>query len=175
MVSIVLLLLACLGLSLVVALPRTVVGGRRLFLVRVLFPSWRFFESIGVVARLYVREVDGERGYQNWTPALKAPPLSWSNLFFNPHGNLYFAQQSAVEHLVSEIEESEEGGSLIEHSPAFALVHSIARDSIRSGVASANGSLSFSNGFQFKVSLLDEDGVEEDLMISPLLSARVSS
>ncbi|NDD93292.1 hypothetical protein EBZ37_14580 [bacterium] len=163
------------ALSVVVLLPRKLAGGRRLFLLRVLFPSWRFFESIGVVSKLYVRVVDGEGGYQNWVPALKAPRVSWPNLFFNPRGNLYFAKQSAVEHLVSEIEDGQESGSPIENSLAYALVREIACDSVRSGVASDCRSLNVPNGFQFKVALLDESGVEEDLMISPTLGVGGSS
>ena len=162
-----------------VLLPRARAGGRRLFLLRVLFPSWRFFESIGVVPRLYVRAstVAGEWG--DWTPALRPPSRGLWNLVLNPRGNLHFARQSAVEHLVSEAEgEIEAAGpdatawtstvaARIQDRPSYLIVQSIAEECVRFRGEHGAEPQHLISAFQFKIANVDDNGIEEDFLLSP--------
>lgn len=66
-------------------------------ILRVLIPTWRFFDETGSVANLYCKTKT------TWVLVLKKPSRGLLNLFFNPEGNLYLAQQSLVENLMHDI------------------------------------------------------------------------
>jgi len=167
-------LIAIAAISTVVLLPRLQVRSRRLFLLRVLCPSWRFFENIGVNSRLEVRWREAGGSWTEWRDALVAPQRSWTALFHNPFGNLHFAKQSAVEHLVSEAELRSNG---IAESVPYAIVRRIAEECVRnlnSGTPSADvrhssdaAAWAAAPDFQFKIVQVDAaDGGCEDFLIS---------
>ncbi len=152
------ILIALAAISAVVLLPRLQVRSRRLFLLRVLFPSWRFFENIGVNSWLQVRSRASEGEWTEWQNALTPPLRSWTAILHNPEGNLYFARQSAVEHLVAEAEARPDS---VAESVAFAVVRRIAEESVSSGLNSPNGEL------QFKIVQRDAAcGEDEDFLVS---------
>jgi hypothetical protein len=153
-------LIAIAAISVVVLLPRLQVRSRRLFLLRVLFPSWRFFENIGVNSQLHVRWREVDAPWSEWREALVAPQRRWTALFHNPDGNLHFAKQSAVEHLVSEAELRPDG---LSESVPYSIVRRIAEGSVLDlAVRSARIS-----EFQFKIVQLDSaDGSFEDFLVS---------
>jgi hypothetical protein len=154
------LLIAIAAISLVVLLPRLQVRSRRLFLLRVLFPSWRFFENIGVTSWLQVRSRTSEGEWAEWQNALTPPRRSWTAIFHNPEGNLSFARQSAVEHLVAEAEARPDS---VAATVAFAVVRRIAEESVSSGLDSPNSEL------QFKLVHCDAaSGEIEDFLVSPV-------
>ncbi len=157
--SVLWLILAVLAFSGVVLLPRLQVRSRRLFLLRVLFPSWRFFETIGVVPRLEVRTRGPDGEWQAWQRALRPPRRDWSTVVFNPAGNLHFARQSAVEHLVSEAEAHEGPPEWLTSSSSYRIVQTLAKEA-------ASGS----EWFQFKIVQVDTDGTQEDFLVSAEMS-----
>lgn len=66
-------------------------------LLRLLFPSWAFFDRVTEVPRLELQTFD-ERGVPSpWRAVLTAPPRTPLALVFHPHGTAHLAQQSAVE------------------------------------------------------------------------------
>jgi hypothetical protein len=71
------------------------------FFIRVLFPSWRFFEDLQWVPRLWFREVQGDR-VGEWQACYPPEPRSVFNLFLNPRGNLRLAAQTLVEQMASD-------------------------------------------------------------------------
>jgi hypothetical protein len=151
-------LLALAAISFVVLLPRLQVRSRRLFLLRVLFPSWRFFENIGVNSKLQVRWREASGAWGEWRDGLRPPPRAWSAVFHNPRGNLHFARQSAVEHLVAE---AEQGGALSE-SVAYTVVARLAQESVLESAMHAGV-----EEFQFKIQHCDaRDGSCEDFLVS---------
>ncbi|HMN68398.1 MAG TPA: hypothetical protein PKC28_07650 [Bdellovibrionales bacterium] len=86
--------------------------------LRILIPSWRFFDDLGAVPRLEIREDGGE-----WRAfAYRAPAFSWSQLFFNPTGNL----NHAIGNLLNRLMLEDEPG----HTPTYALVEALARESL---------------------------------------------
>ena len=117
-------------------------------LLRVLIPSWRFFETAGWLPELSMR-FEGE---WDWHPVLAPPPRRWRHLFFNPEGNLHLALQTTVERLVIEINELPEGQSLAADSPLYRIVRNLC--------ASRAGG----RPFQFKIT-----GEGENLLVSPVL------
>jgi hypothetical protein len=71
-------------------------------LFRVLFPTWRFFEDVGVVPQLWHRYI-GDQSPEEWQ--LTLPPLkrNYFMLFFNPWGNVTLAYGSLLESLLTDI------------------------------------------------------------------------
>jgi hypothetical protein len=83
-------------------------------LLRVLIPSWRFFDELGEVSRLYYRFGTEPSKLGPWILyAKKSRRTAWC-LFFNPEENLYHANIR----LIAELPETE------------ALVESIVRGEI---------------------------------------------
>lgn len=84
---------------------------------RILIPTWRFFDSVGIHPELFVR-VGGE-----WLPAVPRPKMHWYSLFFNPEYNRYHACNNLLERLILELAE----GSAIEQLVSYKLVEDLAR------------------------------------------------
>jgi len=108
---------------------------------RVLVPTWRFFDSIGVHPELFVR-ANGE-----WLPALIRPKLRWYSLFFNPAYNRYHACNNLLERLILELaEESQQ----IEGLVSYRLVEDLAKQFV---LKIPN----FMGSFEFKISIQGQD------------------
>ncbi len=100
--------------------------------LRVLLPSWRFFDRAVRSPRLWLRRDDGP--WQE-VPAPVITPWRWA---FAPASNLALAEQSAVEHLVAHIEELEAADDdIADDAPAiigsipYRLVEAIAHEHAR--------------------------------------------
>ena len=87
-------------------LPRRVGPGRGLALLRCLLPSWRFFEQLEPLPRLEYRVAPQGDGWGGWQAVPGAPRRTLGSLFFNAAGNLHFARQSLIEHLVVELDDA---------------------------------------------------------------------
>tara|TARA_Y100000590_G_scaffold470551_1_gene666258 strand:+ start:5301 stop:5717 length:417 start_codon:yes stop_codon:yes gene_type:complete len=89
--------------------------------IRLLFPSWRFFESFEEVPVLFHRiKKDGE--WTPWTRTLPFPKRKGTILFFNPQGNTIALFHSLFQRLVAEINE---GHFAVEQSLSFQLIQNI--------------------------------------------------
>lgn len=86
---------------------RRQLGSRRLSLFRALFPSWRFFDRLEHVPKIFVRMHSGDGNWSEWTPLFQRWSRSVVNLFFNPQGNLEFAFHSLTEQLISDLNEAD--------------------------------------------------------------------
>jgi hypothetical protein len=60
-------------------------------LLRVLIPSWRFFDELGEVSRLYYRFGSGRSHLGPWILYGKKSSRTWGHLLFNAEENLYLA------------------------------------------------------------------------------------
>jgi hypothetical protein len=82
------------------------VGARWLPLVRVLLPSFRFFEDIAPIPALFVKCVasPADEDDMPYVRALApAPPRRLRHALWNPEGNLHLAHGSLLERLVSDL------------------------------------------------------------------------
>ena len=75
-------------------------------LVRLLIPSWRFFDDVGTVPHLEYR-VEKDGAASAWFPVLEVLHERKSSLFVNPEGLLHLAFKSVVERAVSERNEGQ--------------------------------------------------------------------
>lgn len=64
---------------------------------RIWIPTWRFFDTPGVAAEMWVRE-NGE-----WRIFPELPRRRWSQIFWAPDWAMYHAQRNLIERLVEEV------------------------------------------------------------------------
>ena len=90
-------------------------------ILRVLVPSWRFFDRTGTRFILRIRNRNND-----WQVAVPRWKATWYSFIFNPQGNLQLAFLSALERFVGEGQEAK-SASEFEASKTFALVRNIAK------------------------------------------------
>jgi hypothetical protein len=108
---------------------------------RILVPSWRFFDRIGIHPQLFVRFKD------DWILASSRPSLRWYSLFFNPAYNYYHACNNLLERLILELAENSEN---IETLVSYQIVKTLARDFARER-------LSLQGPIEFKITIQGQD------------------
>ena len=69
-------------------------------LLKLLFPSWRFFEDFSAYPKLYYRYREGTE-FGPWLESLPAKPRSWFSIFLNGDENFRLFANSAIERLLS--------------------------------------------------------------------------
>lgn len=123
-------------------------------LLRVLIPSWRFFDDVGHVSKLFYQTNLATQ----WQPCFQPLPRHWYQLLLNPQTNLRMALNSLVERLVSEISESTEANKdQIPQSVSYQLVKNLVRHQARSQNTNIKT-------FRFKIVVSDGD----EILISDL-------
>ena len=150
------------GLSLLRAVPMKSRAVQRL---RAFFPSWKFFDDVGDVPRLYVRVDAGA-----WTPCLPQVRRRVGAIFLNAEANLRLAASSLLSQLVADLEEQAAAtdgavGEGVEDTVSYQLTHALVRTRL---VAPAGTS------YQFKVCLLAPGatpGPDDDMLVSPVYQA----
>lgn len=77
--------------------------GRRMQLLRVMFPSWKFFEEVAAVPVLFYRLETEPNKFNQWQEIPQRPKRRALSLLFNPELNYYLACQSLFQQLESDI------------------------------------------------------------------------
>jgi hypothetical protein len=126
------------ALALVVAVtvaPRLEVRSPVVAMVRVLVPSWRFFDTVGEHPQLLARSVGADGTGGPWRPVLEPPTRSWWNVAWHPQGNLSLARHSLLDRLLADVagDPDEPVSSLV----TYRLVLDQVRWSRRGGAAGA--------------------------------------
>jgi hypothetical protein len=102
---------------------RSHLGSRALFLLRAFFPSWRFFEDLGDTPALLFRTAAEDSELGEWQPCLGKIPRRWYHLLLNPEGNRLLACSSAIQLLLSDIEEADETDlEALENSVSYRVI-----------------------------------------------------
>jgi len=73
-------------------------------LLRLLFPSWAFFDAVTDVPRLEVRSWPTGVAPDVWWPVLTAPARGVGHLLYNPEGTEHLALQALVDRFAVECE-----------------------------------------------------------------------
>src|SRR5690606_31736120 len=82
-------------------------------LIRLLLPSWKFFDQIGAMPSLCCRHRLVNGTHTPWIPCILAPSSRrWYHLFINPEGNLYLAKYSLLTQLFQDIQSLKEGDEI---------------------------------------------------------------
>lgn len=75
-------------------------------LLHILFPSWKFFEDLTPIPKIFYRVSQNGNNYSEWLPLNQnKPQRSIRKLFHNPEENLQLTYQAQIEQLVNDIAE----------------------------------------------------------------------
>jgi len=102
-------------------------------LLRILFPSWKFFEAITPFPKIFYRISHNGTHYSEWLSLPPSEPIrNIKNLIYNPEGNLYLAYQGQIEQLLNDITElsSSNSTALIESLTSYKIVYSYIKEQI---------------------------------------------
>ncbi|MBX2988345.1 MAG: hypothetical protein KF802_10660 [Bdellovibrionaceae bacterium] len=121
-------------------------------LLRVLLPSWRFFERAGQVPQLAYRLLPSDPAPGAWIPCPAPVSRSWRHLVLNPRGNRNLAFHGLVERLMMDLNEWEDDRlNEFSSSVSYALVTEMVKFHLRRDSGLKEGR------FQFKIFVADED------------------
>jgi hypothetical protein len=84
-------------------------------LIRVLIPSWRFFDGTVDAAILLHRTSTDEKTFTEWQTTLPKPdPRTLDRLFLNAHENYLFAAHALIEYLKNDLADEVDATTSIE-------------------------------------------------------------
>lgn len=109
-------------------------SNRYFSLFRVLLPSWRFFEDLGPVPKLYCRVRSPQSEFSSWSLLLEPKARHFSQIFFNPSGNLRLACHSLVEQTFLDInDQSAESADHFSETVSYQLLQNLVEFQILKG------------------------------------------
>lgn len=121
-------------------LPRVEVQHPAIALVRVLIPSWRFFDDISESPLLLARVATPSAPFGPWFPVLHPPRRALRDLLWNPGGNLALVCNALVDHLVSDLADFDESGAIrAEELVSYQLVLNLVRSTLAARSQPATG------------------------------------
>ena len=84
-------------------------------LIRVLIPSWRFFDgTVDAAVLLHRTSMDGQT-FSEWIPTIPKPASrTLSRLFLNPRENQLFASHALIEYLKNDLVDGADASTSIE-------------------------------------------------------------
>lgn len=105
-------------------------SGQWLFLLRGLFPNWRFYHDVGHQPRLFFhhREVDG--AWTEWLMYMPRARFKLLDLVHAPYNNLELAQQNLVDHLSADINGVDDGAQALQ-IVSYRLTDRLVRELLR--------------------------------------------
>lgn len=137
--------------------------------LRVVVPSWRFFDRIVPGPRLLYRMQAPGAEFEPWEPLFRDETRPLSALLFNPRGNLRLAYYGLLEQLTDDLAELADADQA-ERLVSYALVRDLVRHHLPRPLLAVRGLQ-----YQFKLSqpaqLSKGAAEEQDIVISRLHSA----
>jgi len=147
-------------LALVALLPRAEVGHPLVALVRVLVPSWRFFDDLQVTPALRVRVACTGGEFGDWEPVIAPAPRRARHLVWNPEGNLVLAQHALLERLMLDVGAWEGDSAAVTSFVSYQLVLNLVTSAIAHEAR-------FAGAVRCQFKLVDQrPGAGDDLLIS---------
>ena len=136
-----------------------ILSTRFLPILKIFFPSWRFFDDPGSTASLAYRLSAGQN-FGPWQSCPTPVDRKWMNLFLNAQGNLHLALQTIIERLMRDVEDvdptlTSDVSQLISYQMILKLVRLQARQSFPE---------TSEKRVQFKISVETQGSVEEGLV-----------
>lgn len=100
-------------------------------LLRLLFPSWAFFDTVAAVPVLEVRVLQGGT-WSAWHGVLQAPPRTLRSVLYNPEGTMHLALQQVIDRFA--VEHEHEAPDAVTRD----MVESIAERAARAAIGAGN-------------------------------------
>ena len=140
---------------LVVVLPRLDPSSPLAAVVRLLVPSWRFFDAVSAPPELCVRVAGSDGAFGGWRPLLPPPRRAWWTVAWHPDGNLSFATHSLLFRLRTEVAWADD-----DDPPASLVSYRLVLDLVRWSLRADRGAATV---VQFR---LTGEGDEGELLVS---------
>ena len=146
---------------------------RALATLRVLLPSWRFFDDIAGSPVLMARFGASSQALGSWRALARRAPRGPGSLFVNARGNLALAHHALLEHLLSDVAALAEHleTSVAAHPETSAAVEQLVSYRLVTRLVVAQLPTEAAH-FQFKLTVFpdvaDAEQRAEDLLISAL-------
>jgi hypothetical protein len=122
-------------------------------LLKLFFPSWRFFEEIGAAPRLHYRFASQGNKLGEWVLWQPKQTRKWNSLFLNAGGNLTLAYFSMIERLIQDSNDwDKKDPAQFADAVSYKLVEQFVRVQLRQYTGHARR-------FQFKVGTDAEDAL----------------
>jgi hypothetical protein len=141
-------------------------SGKIIFLFRIFFPSWKFFDVSSDMYYIKYRSNNIIEKIEQCEWILCPPKLerNISQVIFNPQGNIALACDTIQNHLLTDIYELQgdnKSFSELEKTTSYKIIQNMITFFI-----SKTNETSFQ--YQFKIASLDQDNEEDDIFISPI-------
>lgn len=154
-------------------LPRREVGSRGVRLLRVCFPSWRFFGDPGLQVQVLWRVHEDAQPPMDWQPAMTSATRRPTSLLWNPRATLRLAEESIVRDALADIDQRDAAaGDSIEEFTSFQLLRALAEAKIDARLskdqltARDDGSIQYE--FLVRSRSADEDDFGDHLHAPPI-------
>lgn len=137
--------------------------------MRVLIPSWKFFDEAGHAASLRYRIGSSPQAWGDWQmPPSPEPDRGWKRLFLNARQNLHLAQGSLLERLLFEFSLSSHSNlSALQNETSYRLVKNWVKFEIQSQISAMT--LDAPAHFQFEIQWHDfKDSSQATVLLSPV-------
>ena len=112
----------------------TLMNNSYLKLLRVFFPSWRFFEAVTPIPKISYRLIQANQFKPEWQDLpVHSKPRLWRQLWHNPQGNLYLHYQSRVEQLINDIatRSEEQSARDVTQSGSYQIIRSYIEEELQ--------------------------------------------
>lgn len=148
-------------------------------LLRVFFPSWKFFDDSGDIPHLWVRTATGtatasttdtkdtEIVFCEWQPCIPSPARTWTTPFWNPKGNLRLAYDSLLMQLLMDVTDHSEQ---LSQTVSYRLTERLAAQHV-----ATLPHASAVTRYQFKLTVTPASAIlepEQDILLSPIQECR---
>lgn len=140
-------------------------NSKYMFIFRIFFPSWKFFDDSGVIYALKYRVCTKIEEMESAPWAACPPKLkrSWYQLMVNPKGNIALACDSVIQHLSASINEVIDSDSQFQLSDSAS--YKVAQNMVLYFCRQTEHDYRF---YQFKLTEQNHDTTYTDVMISPI-------
>ncbi len=144
---------------------------RAFLLFRVFLPSWRFFEDMGEVPKLYFRFGIEDGALGEWLAVEQPESRGLGSLFLNARGNLFLAGNSLVEQLLGDVAELSQAGevrvSQLRKTVSYRLLGRWVVWQLRARADFETNKAKMTS-YQFKISIVLYGALMEDLLFSSI-------
>lgn len=140
-------------------------NSRYMFIFRIFFPSWKFFDDSGVMYAITYRTCAKmeEMESTHWVACPPKLERSWYQLLVNPKGNIALACDSVVQHLSASVNEVIDNDSHVQLSNSVS--YKVAQNMVLYFCRQTGDEHRF---YQFKLTEHSRDTADTDVMISPI-------
>lgn len=151
-------LLYLLLISLFIFIKRNSISSK-FYLIRIFFPTWRFFEGIQSKYLIFYKFQEQE----DWVLINENFDFEWFQLIHNPKVNDHYVKKSLIEHFMNDLQELQMKKKQffdveVEKLVSYQLILQMVKSELKTGIQKKQNS-QYVTQFSFKIVALDDKGL----------------